>query len=120
LRLAYGGWWRRRRRGADARRQLRAATHTFTTFGAHPWATRADAELRAAGERISPDPDPRRRLTPQELQIAELAADGLSNREIATRLLLSPRSVDSHLSRAYRKVGVSSRAELARLILTSG
>jgi DNA-binding CsgD family transcriptional regulator len=119
LQLAYGGWLRRRRRGADARRQFRAAAHTFTTFGAHPWAARTDAELRAAGERISPGPDLRELLTPQELQIARLAADGLSNREIAARLLLSPRSVDSHLSRAYRKAGVSSRAELTRLILTS-
>jgi DNA-binding CsgD family transcriptional regulator len=120
LQLAYGGWLRRRRRVSDARRQLRAAAHTFTLLGAHPWATRADAELRAAGERVSPDQDLRRLLTPQELQIATLAADGLSNREIGAQLLLSPRSVDSHLSRAYRKAGVSSRAELTRLLLATG
>ncbi|PRX18882.1 DNA-binding NarL/FixJ family response regulator [Actinoplanes italicus] len=120
LQLAHGGWLRRQRQGGDARRQLRAAAQTFTTLGALPWAVRAATELRAAGERVSPDPDFRRLLTPREQQIAELAADGLSNREIAARLLLSPRSVDSHLSRAYRKAGVSSRAELARLILTTG
>jgi DNA-binding CsgD family transcriptional regulator len=120
LQLAYGRWLRRRRRGAEARRQLRPATHTFALLGAHPWATRAGAELRAAGERVSPEEDLRRLLTPQELQIATLAADGLSNREISARLLLSPRSVDSHLSRAYRKAGVSSRAELTRLLLGTG
>ena len=120
LQLAHGGWLRRRRRGAEARRQLRAAAQTFTRLGARPWATRAGAELRAAGERAGTGPDLRRLLTPQELQIATLAADGLSNREIGARLQLSPRSVDSHLSRAYRKAGVSSRAELTRLLLAPG
>ena len=120
LQLAHGGWLRRRRRGAEARRQLRAAAQTFIRLGAHPWATRADTALRAAGERAGPGPDLRGLLTPQELQIATLAADGLSNREIGARLHVSPRSVDSHLSRAYRKAGVSSRAELTRLLLATG
>ncbi|MCO8275504.1 AAA family ATPase [Actinoplanes sp. TRM 88003] len=117
LRFAYGVWLRRQRRVGDARTQLRAAAGVFTAFGAVPWAQRADAELRATGERVERQPDVRQALTPQEWQIAELVTDGLTSKEIANRLFLSVRTVDSHLSRAYRKVGVSSRAELTKVLL---
>ncbi|GIE32539.1 LuxR family transcriptional regulator [Actinoplanes italicus] len=117
LRFAYGVWLRRQRRVSDARTQLRAAGEGFTVLGAVPWAQRADAELRATGERVERQPDVRQSLTPQELQITMLVTDGLSNREIAGRLFLSTRTVDSHLYRAFRKIGVSSRAELTKVLL---
>ena len=80
-------------------------------------AARARAELRATGEsrpRDDVDVDLRTRLTPQELQVVRLAATGLSNRDIATRLFLSPRTVGYHLYKAYPKLGIASRRELAR------
>jgi len=117
LRFAYGVWLRRQRRVGDARGQLRAATEVFTSLGALPWAQRADAELRASGERVERQPDVRQSLTPQELQITALVTDGLTSKQIAGRLFLSARTVDSHLYRAFRKVGVSSRAELTKVLL---
>ena len=112
LQLAYGGWLRRRR-PKQARPVLRAAATTFDALGALPWADRARAELRASGEsRRRPD-DGIDQLTPQELQVARLVVEGLSNREIAGRMFLSPRTVSTHLYRIYPKVGISSRAELA-------
>jgi DNA-binding CsgD family transcriptional regulator len=117
LRFAYGVWLRRQRRVGDAREQLRAAAEVFTLLGAVPWAQRADAELRATGERVERQPDVRQSLTPQELQITSLVTDGLTSKEIASRLFLSARTVDSHLYRAFRKVGVSSRAELTKVLL---
>ncbi len=117
LRFAYGVWLRRQRRVSDAREQLRAAAEVFTALGALPWARRADAELRASGERVQRQPDVRQSLTPQELQITALVTDGLTSKEIASRLFLSARTVDSHLYRAFRKVGVSSRAELTKVLL---
>ena len=117
LRFAYGVWLRRQRRVGDAREQLRAAAEVFTSLGALPWARRADAELRASGERIERQPDVRQSLTPQELQITALVTDGLTSKQIAGRLFLSARTVDSHLYRAFRKVGVSSRAELTKVLL---
>ena len=115
LRHAYGVWLRRRRRVIEARTQLRAAADAFAALGTTPGAVRSDAELRASGERVERDADTRQLLTPQEFQIAQLVAEGQTSREIAAWLFLSPRTVDTHLYRAYRKVGVSSRAELARL-----
>jgi DNA-binding CsgD family transcriptional regulator len=112
VQLAYGEWLRRRR-PKQARPVLRAAATTFEALGALPWAERARAELRASGEsRRRPD-DGIDQLTPQELQVARLVVAGLSNREIAGRLFLSPRTVSTHLYRIYPKVGISSRAELA-------
>ncbi|AQZ70515.1 hypothetical protein BKM31_19915 [[Actinomadura] parvosata subsp. kistnae] len=122
--LLYGEWLRRLRRRADARHQLRSALDIFDRLGARPWAERARAELRAAGERQTGDGRAPEglldRLTPQELQIIRLAATGLSNREIAAQLFLSPRTIGYHLYKAYPKLGVASRAELARLDLDEG
>ena len=115
--LCYGERLRRLRRPRDAREHLHEALETFERIGARPWAERARAELRASGERL------RRRgtaaheqLTPQELQVSLAAADGLTNKEIGARLFLSPKTVEFHLSRTYRKLDVSSRVELARLL----
>ncbi|MGH8792579.1 MAG: helix-turn-helix transcriptional regulator, partial [Stackebrandtia sp.] len=118
--LLYGEWLRRARRPADARVQLRSAVEIFDRLGARPWARRARAELRAAGESVSDAaerPGRLTHLTPQELQVVRLAADGLTNRDIGARLFLSPRTVGYHLYKAYPKLGVASRAELARLPL---
>ena len=99
-------------------RWLRAACETFDDLGATPWAARARAELRATGEsRADPPPDGLGALTPQELQVVRLAAEGMSNREIAAQLFLSPRTVGYHLHKAFPKLGVASRAQLARLEL---
>ena len=119
LQLAYGAWLRRQRRAADSRAPLRAARDTFDTLGAHPWSERARQELRASGETSRrPTPDARDQLTPQELQIAQLAATGLPNREIAQQLYLSHRTVGSHLYRIFPKLGIRSRAELAAILNT--
>ncbi|GAA2417330.1 hypothetical protein GCM10010404_89830 [Nonomuraea africana] len=118
--LVYGEWLRRHRRRAEARAQLQAAMEAFDRLGAAPWSARAAAELRATGVSL-PDRaragDPLAALTPQELEVVRLAVTGASNREIGAQLFLSPRTVASHLYRAFPKLGVSSRAELARLEL---
>ncbi|MFC5665093.1 AAA family ATPase [Kitasatospora misakiensis] len=117
--LLYGEWLRRERRRTDARPHLGAALETFERLGATPWADRARTELTATG---TPAPTPAATpagvltaLTPQELQIARLAARGLTNRDIAAQLFLSPRTVGHHLYKAYPKLGVASRTELAAL-----
>ncbi|MGY1823467.1 AAA family ATPase [Geodermatophilus sp. SYSU D00079] len=114
--LAYGRFLRRSRRRVDARPHLRAALGTFEELGAAPWAELARQELRASGETA------RRRdvveapaLTPQELQVAALVRQGLSNRDAAARLFVSPRTVDFHLRNVFAKLGVASRTELAAL-----
>lgn len=115
--LAFGQWLRRSRRVAESRSLLRAAYATLTAMGASGWAAQAGIELRAAGDRsASPQPRVEIELSPQEMQIARLAADGLSNREIAAQLFLSHRTVGSHLYRIFPKVGVTSRAQLAARI----
>src|SRR5262249_20827322 len=97
LELAYGRWLRRQRRVAESRQPLRSALTTFDLIGAGSWAEQARAELRAAGERAAAqEPAAQSVLSAQELQIARLAAEGLSNREIGERLYLSPRTVGSH------------------------
>ncbi|MFG6199997.1 AAA family ATPase [Nonomuraea sp. JJY05] len=115
--LLYGEWLRRARRRVDARARLTAALETFTRLGSTPWATRARTELGAAG--VSPSPidghDPLSGLTPQERQIIQLAARGLTNKDIAAQLFLSPRTVGQHLYKAFPKLGVTSRAELPAL-----
>jgi len=115
IRLAYGSWLRRQRRVAESRVPLRLAQATFDLIGARSWAEQARSELRASGERIAaPDPGAAAAaLSAQELQIARLAAEGLSNREIGERLYLSPRTVGSHLYRIFPKLDISSRAQLA-------
>jgi DNA-binding NarL/FixJ family response regulator len=113
LQLGYGGWLRRHRRVAESRPPLRAAVEVLDALGALPWAERAGQELRASGEVRRPrTADSRDQLSPQELQIAQLAATGLSNREIGERLYLSHRTVGSHLYRIFPKLGITSRAEL--------
>jgi DNA-binding CsgD family transcriptional regulator len=111
--LAYGTWLRRHHRMTESRAPLRGAAQTFDGLGLLRYADRARRELRASGEA------PRRRvpeawaqLTPQELQIAQLAAEGLSNREIGERLYLSHRTIGSHLYRLFPKLSVTSRTQL--------
>lgn len=114
-RLLYGEWLRRLRRRADARAQLAVAYNIFTDLGAGGYARRAGAELTATGatlDRCDHAPGPLSRLTPQEAQVVRLAAQGLSNRDIAAQLFLSPRTIGHHLYKAYPKLGVASRAEL--------
>jgi DNA-binding CsgD family transcriptional regulator len=119
--LAYGSWLRRHRRIAESRVPLRAARGTFDALGARAWAERADQELRATGERgWQPTKGPSELLSPQEAQIAQLAAQGLSNREIAQRLYLSHRTVSSHLYRIFPKLGVTSRAQLGEALSRPG
>ncbi|MFD1542032.1 helix-turn-helix transcriptional regulator [Nonomuraea guangzhouensis] len=117
--LVYGEWLRRERRKREARTRLRAALETFQRLGAAPWAERATAELRAAGEIVAAPAvsGALTDLSPQELQIVRLAVTGLTNREIGARLFVSPKTVSYHLYRAFPKLGVSSRVELARLDL---
>src|SRR5712664_578765 len=117
LEVAYGSWLRRQRRIAESRPHLRAARDMFDALGVPPWADKASAELRASGERMAePTRAPRQSLSPQELQIAQMAASGLSNREIADRLFLSHRTVGAHLYRVFPKLGIVSRSELARAL----
>jgi DNA-binding CsgD family transcriptional regulator len=117
--LVIGQWLRRIRRRMDARTQLSAAHETFERLGATPWAERAAAELRATGQTV-PRRDPAAtRLTPQEIQVVRLVAEGGSNQEVAAQLFLSPRTVAYHLYKAFPKLGVASRAELARLDLAA-
>jgi DNA-binding CsgD family transcriptional regulator len=116
--LLYGEWLRRDKRKADARAQLRVALETFERIGAAPWVERARTELTATGiTGRAADHGPSRSLTPQELQIVRLAAQGLSNKDIAAQLFLSARTVGHHLYKAYPKLGVASRGELAGLEL---
>ncbi|MEV0611724.1 LuxR C-terminal-related transcriptional regulator [Nonomuraea sp. NPDC050404] len=116
LQLVYGTVLRRRRQPAAARPVLRAAAGTFDALGARPWVERAHRELRASGETRRGVPFGIDHLTPQELQVARLVAQGLSNREIGERLFLSPRTIGSHLYRIYPKAGVGSRTELATVM----
>jgi DNA-binding CsgD family transcriptional regulator len=112
-RLCYGERLRREKRRIDAREQLRAAFDSFDRLGAAPWAERARIELRATGETARRrDASTIDQLTPQELQIATVLADGLTTREAAARLFLSPKTVEYHLRNAYRKLGIRTRREL--------
>jgi len=111
--LAFGEWLRRQRRTAQARECLRTARDTFDALGVAPWSERARRELRAAGERSSErQVATSDRLTAQEYQIAQLAAEGLTNREIGRRLYISHRTVGAHLARIYPKLNVTSRVQL--------
>ncbi|MEU8108165.1 LuxR C-terminal-related transcriptional regulator [Nonomuraea muscovyensis] len=115
--LLYGERLRRTQRPGQARPHLRAAMETFQRLGAEPWARRAHGELRAAGESAArPDAGVLAGLTPQELRIARLVADGASSKEVAAQLFLSPRTVEYHLYKIYPKLGITSRTELARLL----
>jgi len=113
LLLAYGQWLRRQRRIADSRPPLREARDAFDAMGCAAWGDQARRELRASGESSSRrDLAARDQLTAQELQIAQLAAQGLSNRDIAQRLYLSHRTIGTHLYRIFPKLGITSRGEL--------
>jgi DNA-binding CsgD family transcriptional regulator len=119
--LAHGMSLRRRRRGVESRRSLSSALTVFTELGAAAWAQRAAAELAATGavagqrERAAWSV-----LSPQELQIAQLAAQGLTNREIGERLFLSHRTVGSHLYRIFPKLGITSRNQLHLALPAAG
>ena len=116
--LAYGEWLRRARRRVDARVHLRAALAGFEELGAGPWAERAAQELRASGEAARRrDVSTATDLTAQERQVAGLVRQGLSNRDAAARLFVSPRTIDFHLRNVFTKLGVTSRAELTALPL---
>ena len=115
--LLYGEWLRREHRRVDARAQLRTAHELFRTIGMEAFAERARGELSATGERVRRrGAETRDELTPQELQIARLARDGLSNPEIGARLFLSPRTVEWHLRKVFGKLGIRSRQELTRAL----
>ncbi|KWX67803.1 AAA family ATPase [Mycobacterium sp. NAZ190054] len=115
-RLTYGEWLRRQRRIIDARIQLAAALRVFEHRGAQPWARRTRGELRAAGVQVpgaaSAIDVPTAKLSPQELQIARLAAAGLTNRQIADQIYISHRTVAAHLYKIFPKLGITRRAQL--------
>jgi DNA-binding CsgD family transcriptional regulator len=118
IQLLYGEHLRRERRRIDSRMQLRAALDGFERLRAAPWAARARAELRASGAVARKrDPSTLDQLTPQELQIARFVAEGLSNKEVAAQLYLSPRTIDFHLRNVFAKLEITSRTQLANLPL---
>ena len=119
--LLYGEWLRRQSRRREARGHLHAALDMFEIMGLPCFAERAGVELRATGERV------RKRevgfpeeLTPQEAQIATLVSRGEANREIAARLFVSPTTVDYHLRKVFRKLGINSRTQLAHRVVSQG
>ena len=118
--LLFGRELRRRRRPGAARDHLRSALETFHLLDAHPWAEQADGELRAAGEHVERAATTAALpLTAQQERIARLVADGATNREVAARMYLSPRTVDHHLRNVFIRLGVRSRTELARLMVSA-
>ena len=115
--LLYGEWLRRERRRLDARRQLRTAHDLFSDFGMEAFAERARVELEATGEHARRRTvDTLDQLTPQEAQISRLVAQGNTNREIAARLFISQSTVEYHLRKVFRKLGVKSRTQLANRV----
>ncbi|MEV6692178.1 LuxR C-terminal-related transcriptional regulator [Micromonospora sp. NPDC051196] len=115
--LLYGRELRRNRRPRDARDHLHRARQTFVLLGADVWARQTTVELRAAGESVgTPDRQAVRLLTGQQLRIAQLVAAGATNREVATQMFLSTRTIDHHLRNIYHRLGIRSRTELARAL----
>ena len=122
--LCQGEVLRRARRLMDARKVLREAHSIFESLGARPWADRVDRELVASGARsrraaqaASAGLDA---LTPQELQIARAVAGGKNNGEVSAAFFVSRKTVEAHLTRIYRKLGIHSRVELTRVLLAGG
>jgi DNA-binding CsgD family transcriptional regulator len=116
--LLYGEWLRRQRRRRDARVQLRTARDLFDAAGFRAFAQRANGELLATGERASKrSGESDAQLTPQEMQVARLVAEGSSNREVAAQMFISQNTVEYHLQKVFRKAGVSSRTQLAVALL---
>ncbi len=119
--LCLGERLRRAKRRAEAREPLRAALTTFERLGAALWTERARTELAATGETARRrDPYAAERLTPQELQVALVVARGATNKEAGAALFLSPKTIETHLGRVYRKLNVRSRTELAHLFSREG
>jgi DNA-binding CsgD family transcriptional regulator len=113
--LLLGEHLRRDRRRAAARHHLHAAVDEFGNLAAEVWERRARSELAATGETIQRrDRGAAQALTPQERRIARMVADGITNREVAAQLFLSPRTIDYHLRNVFVKLGITSRAELIR------
>jgi DNA-binding CsgD family transcriptional regulator len=115
--LCFGERLRRARQRADAREPLKEALETFERLGARGWAERTRTELRATGEQQARRAETAaEQLTPHELQIAVLVSQGMTNREAAAALFLSPKTIEYHLGQIYRKLDVRGRAQLARLM----
>ena len=115
--LVYGEWLRRQNRRVDARDQLRTAYEMLTAMGIDGFAERARRGLLATGETVRKRTvETAGQLTGQEAQIARLASEGNTNPEIGAQLFLSPRTVEYHLHKAFRKLGISSRRELRRAL----
>jgi DNA-binding CsgD family transcriptional regulator len=119
--LVLGERLRRSRRRKESREHLRSALQAFQQLGSAAWADRARSELRASGESVRTAEERRvGALTPQELQVAALVADGATNREAAAALFLSAKTIEFHLSNVYRKLGIRSRTELASVVASPG
>jgi DNA-binding CsgD family transcriptional regulator len=124
--LCSGEAMRRNRRVVAAREPLQEALMLFESLGARPWAARARAELAAAGvkeQRVMTTavrPMKFKELSPQELQVARFAARGQNNTEVAAALFVSRKTVEAHLTRVYRKLGIHSRTQLTRIMLANG
>jgi len=118
-RLHFGEWLRRARRRTDARIQLAEAAETFQRLNAVPLLDRTRMEQELTGQRLrsqAPTPHTATILTGQELRVARLAAEGLTNREIGAQLLISPRTVGHHLANVFPKLGIASRTDLSRVV----
>jgi DNA-binding CsgD family transcriptional regulator len=113
--LLYGEWLRRKQRQRDAREHLRTAHELFAEFGIEAFARRAQIELRAAGEKARTQAvEHRDDLTPQEMRISELVAQGATNKEIAAQMYISSATVEYHLHKVFRKLDVKTRTQLAQ------